>query len=63
MKNSEIRKAAKENGVHLWEVADALGMADTSFSRKLRREFSVADKAHALAAIQTIAKSHEEESA
>ena len=39
-KNIEIKEAAKRKGVFLYEVADALGMVDSSFSRKSRTEYS-----------------------
>lgn len=44
MANSEIRRKAKENGVHLWRIADALGITDGNFSRKLRKELAEAEK-------------------
>ena len=44
MSNTEIRRKAKENGVHLWRIADALGITDGNFSRKLRKELSEAEK-------------------
>lgn len=44
MSNIEIRKKAKESGVHLWRIADVLGITDGNFSRKLRKELSEAEK-------------------
>ena len=38
--NSDIRQAISASGLYLWQVAEALGMADSSFSRKLRCELS-----------------------
>ena len=38
MCNQEIREAAKKSGVKLWQVADCIGMNDSNFSRKLRKE-------------------------
>lgn len=38
MKNKEIREYAKSCGVRLWEVAEAYGLSDQNFSRKLRHE-------------------------
>lgn len=38
MKNVEIRDAAKSAGVKLWQIADAVGVNDGNFSRKLRKE-------------------------
>ena len=51
MRNVEIRRTAKESGVHLWEVAEALGIADATFSRRLRRELPEAEKGEILAII------------
>lgn len=35
---------AKQNGVRMWMIADALGIADTTFCRKLRKELSPSEK-------------------
>lgn len=40
MNNKDIREAAKQAGVCLWQIAERLGMNDGNFSRKLRREFT-----------------------
>ena len=44
MANAEIRAKLVITGVKQYQVADCLGIADTSFSRKLRKELSEADK-------------------
>ena len=44
MTNQDIRQAAAGVGVKLWQIADALGIADSSFSRKLRKELSQDEK-------------------
>lgn len=44
MSNIEIRKKTKESGVHLWRIADVLGITDGNFSRKLRKELSESEK-------------------
>ena len=44
LNNIEIRKAFLETGVNKWEVAEKLGMTDSSFSRKLRKEMSNFEK-------------------
>ena len=44
MKNQEIKDTAKQNGVRMWMIADALGIADTTFCRKLRRELPAEEK-------------------
>ena len=38
MNNIDIRKAAIEAGVKLWQVAEELSIADATLSRKLRHE-------------------------
>ena len=42
--NTDIRLAAAGAGVKLWQIADAMAIADSSFSRKLRRELSRTEK-------------------
>ena len=36
--NEDIKAYARLNKVKLWQIADALGITDTQFSRKLRYE-------------------------
>lgn len=42
--NLDIRRKAAGAGVYLWQIADALGIADATLSRKLRKEFSDEDR-------------------
>ena len=56
MVNLEVRDAAIQHRVKLWEVADMLGMTDSSFSRKLRKELSEEDRARVLEIIESISK-------
>ena len=44
MANTDIRRKAAGAGVTLWQVADELGIADCSLSRKLRKELSADEK-------------------
>ena len=44
MQNQDIRRAAAGAGVKLWQVAEALGIADTTFCRKLRHELPQEEK-------------------
>ena len=44
-KNEDIRQEAMEANVRLWQIADKLGVNDCNFSRKLRKELSVEEKA------------------
>lgn len=56
MINLEIRKAAKEKGVKLWQIADRLGIWDTALSRKLRYELSEDETQKILDIINELAK-------
>lgn len=53
-KNIEVRSAAASAGVKLWQIADALGMTDGNFSRKLRKELSQEEKQMILEIIERI---------
>lgn len=54
--NQRIREYAQERGVHLWEIADRIGINDGNFSRKLRRELADDETAKILAIIDQITK-------
>lgn len=61
MANETIRKAAKQAGVKLWEVAECCGVADSTFSRQMRREFPAEKQKKVLATIRAIAAQREGE--
>lgn len=42
--NEDLRRAMGAKGVRQWQVADALGMAEHNFSRKLRKELPQDEK-------------------
>ena len=44
MTNREIKLAAAGAGVKLWQVAEAMGIADCCLSRKLRKELPDEEK-------------------
>lgn len=52
--NKEIRDAARNAGVRLWQIADCIGMNDGNFSRKLRRELPDQEKKEILEIIKTL---------
>lgn len=56
MKNQDIRRTAAGVGVKLWQIAEALGIADCSLSRKLRRELPAEEKERIFAIIDRLAK-------
>lgn len=55
MNNLLIRQEAKRSGVALWEVAETLGVADSTLYRHLRRELPAEEQKKVLAAIRNIA--------
>lgn len=54
--NRDIRMAAADAGLYLWEVAESLGIADGTLSRKLRNEMSQDEKETVLQAIEKMKK-------
>lgn len=54
MQNQDIRRAAAGAGVKLWQIAEAMHMADSSLSRKLRRELPPEEKAQVFAVIREL---------
>ena len=60
MCNKEIRTAAKNAGVCLWQVAAAYGISDGNFSRKLRKELPQEEKEKILAIIDRLAQEKQE---
>lgn len=58
--NKEIRDAAKEAGICLWQVAEKLGVSDGNFSRKLRRELPVEDREKVLNIIRELSQEKQE---
>lgn len=55
MKNLDIRSKACDCGVRLWQIAEALRMTDSNFSRKLRKELSPNEKETIFAIIDRLA--------
>lgn len=54
--NVDIRNTAAGNGVRLWQIAEALGIADCSFSRKLRKELPEDEKQKIFSIIKDLSK-------
>lgn len=53
--NADVKAAARNKNVCLWQVAEVLGIADTTMSRKLRRELSDVEKQKMFAIIDELA--------
>lgn len=58
--NKEIRDAAKEAGIWLWQVAEKLGVNDGNFSRKLRRELPPAEREKVLNIIRELSQENQD---
>lgn len=56
MNNQDIRRTAAGAGVKLWQIAEALGIADCSLSRKLRRELPPEEKQKIFGIIRELSK-------
>lgn len=56
MNNLEVRSAIKQARLFGYEVAEALGISETHFSRKLRKEMNPEEKERVLAAIKKLVK-------
>lgn len=56
MNNIDIREEAKKSGVKLWQIAEALGIFESSFSRKLRHELPKEEKERIRVIIKKLSK-------
>lgn len=54
--NDEITIACIKNRIHKYEIAQKLGITDTTFSRKLRKELSNTEKEKIYQIIENIRK-------
>lgn len=54
--NADIKEKAIASNVRLWQIADALGIADTTLSKKLRKELSKIEKDRIFAIIENLSK-------
>ena len=52
--NSEIRDYARSRDVKQWEIAEAYGLSEGNFSRKLRRELPKDEQARIMQIIDEI---------
>ena len=52
MANAKIREALKENNLRQWELADLLGIAETTLCVRLRKELPENEKKEIIALIK-----------
>lgn len=53
-RNQDVREAAKKAGVYLWQIAEEMGIADNTFTRRLRKELSPGEKDRIFAIIKRL---------
>lgn len=56
MVNQDIRRAAAGAGVKLWQIAEEMGIADYSLSRRLRKELPQEEKDKISAIIERLSR-------
>lgn len=56
MNREEFRNRCKSAGICMWQVADAYGCAEVTFSKKLRHEITGEDEKKILAIIADLSK-------
>lgn len=61
--NFDLRTAAKNAGVPLWAIADALHISEPTMTRKLRRELPEKEKQQMFGIIEQLAKEAETDDA
>lgn len=60
MANDDIRLAAAGAGIRLWQVADELGIPDSSLSRKLRHELPTQERERVMSIIRKLSDNRQE---
>ncbi|KNZ41392.1 hypothetical protein [Acetobacterium bakii] len=56
MKNKEVRKFIKNSGFYQWQIAEAIGIHEVAFSRKMRHELKEMEKFQIFEAIEKLSK-------
>ena len=56
MENVKIRSAYMSAGIRQWELAEAIGISESHFSRKLRKELPQAEREKILSIIDRLAR-------
>lgn len=57
--NMDIRLLLQTYGIHAYELVDELPFAYTTYTKKMRKDLSVADRADFIRAIERIVKRRE----
>lgn len=59
MANKLVRETAKARGIKLWQIAERIPLADSNFSRHLRRELPDEERERILGIIEQLASEGE----
>lgn len=54
MANEDVKRILRKNGVYHYQVADALGLQDSAFSRLLRKDLTEEKKREIYAAVERL---------
>ena len=60
MSNSIVRAALRENSVHQWQLAEAIGVNESVFSRRMRHDLPTEEQARLVTVICGIAAAKKE---
>ena len=60
MNKTELRSILSKAGIKQWQIAEALGIREENFSRKLRHELNDQDEKKVLVAIEAIVEKKEQ---
>ncbi len=60
MRNSEVKAKAVAAGVRSYEIAEELGVSESTWCRMLRRQMDAETRKKVLAAIKTVQQKHKE---
>ena len=60
MKNLEIRSAVEDAGLRFWQLADALAIAESTLSKRLRHELPEDEKERILTVIRQLKEARHE---
>ena len=58
-RNGDLKRHAKDKGIKLWELADALGVSEFTLSKRLRRDLPGEELARYMSAIDQLAAARE----
>lgn len=61
MANLDVKKAINNSKLKFWQVASQLGITDSTFSRKLRKEFSAETKEKIFSIIKSLKEGEKSE--